>query len=308
MVVDEETRIAATHSIGVTESLGSSRPIVGSRRSLVKKVILLTRESVVSCCQRFKQRVGYVESYCPFCGRAAEDGWVYCFGCGKPLPKRESSCFTEAQPAGPVTPQWTDAPAPALVSPRVPASTQPIGAGFPSAGAVIWSDAKHPWLRQWARLTDNILITFLLAFVATMFGLDITQRPGSIVGGCLAFAIWIPIEALLLSTFGETPGKALFNLKVAVAGGAKPSFSVAINRAMRVWVFGLGLGLPLVSLFTVISAYTRLRDLDATSWDEECGTAVLHRPLGLWRILLIVIAPILIFVLAMIFAASKDSF
>jgi hypothetical protein len=88
-----------------------------------------------------------------------------------------------------------------------------------------------------------------------------------------------------------------------MAGRDRPSFTVAINRAMRVWVQGLGVGIPLVSMITVLLAYTGLRALNATSWDEAGGTQVLHRPLGPWRIVLIIAVQVVVFLLFVTFEA-----
>jgi tol-pal system protein YbgF len=172
---------------------------------------------------------------------------------------------------------------------------------------VVWSNAGHPWLRNLARNFDYALTYFILVFAAVILDIGVIVRHGTIFWGILFFLLWIPIEALLLSVFGTTPGKALFNLKVAVNGGAKPSFSLAINRTLRVWVHGLGFGIPLVSMITAILAYTQLRDVNETSWDRDCKTTVLHRPLGARRILLIVAIPVVALLLLVILAARKDS-
>jgi len=59
--------------------------------------------------------------------------------------------------------------------------------------------------------------------------------------------VWLFLEALLLSTWGTTPGKWLFKTWVADAMGNRLSFMDALSRSFSVWFMGLGFGLPIVS-------------------------------------------------------------
>jgi len=45
-------------------------------------------------------------------------------------------------------------------------------------------------------------------------------------------------------------------------------------------VYGLGLGIPIITLFTHIQAYNRLTRRGVTWWDEEGGFQVTHRRIG----------------------------
>ena len=54
----------------------------------------------------------------------------------------------------------------------------------------------------------------------------------------------------------------------------------ALWREILVWVNGLGIGIPFVTIVTLIMAYRRLDGDAITSWDDKLGLVVLHRPRG----------------------------
>ena len=51
-------------------------------------------------------------------------------------------------------------------------------------------------------------------------------------------------------------------------------------RELLVWVKGLGFGIPVVTVVTLVMAYRRLDGDAITSWDDKLGLVVLHRPRG----------------------------
>ena len=165
------------------------------------------------------------------------------------------------------------------------------------------TDAEpHPWLRWLARIYDTWL--FALAFtIVALLVLETTVPAVStwlfdlpdLVFGMIVMAALIPMEAFLLSIHGTTPGKWLFGLRVAPESGGVPSFSVALQRALMVWWRGLGLGLPLVMLFTQVHAHSKLSSDGATTWDRDTGQVVLHRSMSGGRAALAVLSGIVLF-------------
>jgi uncharacterized RDD family membrane protein YckC len=140
----------------------------------------------------------------------------------------------------------------------------------------------RPWVRYFARSSDFWICGFLVGMLTGIAGLA-TDIPQIIFGLAIPF-VWIFIEALLLSTCGTTPGKWLFNTWVADSMGNRLSFSNALSRAFSVWFMGLGLGLPIVNLITVIVSYVKLKNEGITSWDREGRCAVIHERLSGLRI------------------------
>jgi uncharacterized RDD family membrane protein YckC len=120
-------------------------------------------------------------------------------------------------------------------------------------------------------------------------------KPGVGVGSVLGVLIvlgWVVVEAALMSTIGATPGKALLRVRVRRADGRGLDFERALTRAVEVWLKGLGMGLPVVSLITVAIAYRRLRREGVTAWDEAGDIVVSHETIGRTRIALLVLGAV----------------
>jgi uncharacterized RDD family membrane protein YckC len=85
-------------------------------------------------------------------------------------------------------------------------------------------------LRALARITDYslfyIFIAFSISFLPYFLGM-------SFYLGLIAAVpfLWVPIEALLLSRNGTTPGKSLFGMKVKKEKGGNLSFKQALKHA-----------------------------------------------------------------------------
>jgi hypothetical protein len=75
-------------------------------------------------------------------------------------------------------------------------------------------------------------------------------------------------------------------IRLVCNGGATLTYSAALARSLKVWWRGLAAGVPLVSLFTLITAYQRLKRNQRTSWDAEGGFMVQHGKVGWPRVLL----------------------
>lgn len=87
----------------------------------------------------------------------------------------------------------------------------------------------------------------------------------------------------MLSSWGTTPGKALSKIRLRCENGSRLSYSQALKRSFSVAVKGLGLGLPLISLFTLLNSYNDLTKKGKTSWDRDGNFSVSHQILGLSR-------------------------
>jgi len=101
--------------------------------------------------------------------------------------------------------------------------------------------------------------------------------------GMIAGFIFVFVEPCMLSAWGTTPGKALFNIRLRKSDGTKPNYAEALSRAFNVWVRGEGLGIPFVCFFTRIHAYNKLTEEGFTSWDRDGGFTVAHKNLGAGR-------------------------
>jgi RDD family len=104
--------------------------------------------------------------------------------------------------------------------------------------------------------------------------------------------MWLPIEALFLWGLGTTPGKWVFGIKVRTQAGGTLRYWIALTRAFLVFIKGLGLTIPLVSLITLIVSYDRLIKTGSTSWDKDLGTTVSYEKMTDARLVFCVLAVI----------------
>jgi uncharacterized RDD family membrane protein YckC len=144
----------------------------------------------------------------------------------------------------------------------------------------------RPWLRFWARMMD-----YLLMFVALMVLLSIIfdwhpQRSTWIT--ILVPLIWMFLEPLFLKKWGMTPGKAFLRMSVTKKNGSKLSYEEGFERSLKVWIRGVGLGIPLVNVIMCIVSYIKLKKNRITGWDRDCETVVHHEKVGIERTVLFV--------------------
>jgi hypothetical protein len=145
----------------------------------------------------------------------------------------------------------------------------------------------RPWIRYWARSFDTAILA-VAANLALEFIYPEALVATDTILGVIVGATAVPVEAAMFAAFGTTPFKALLNIKVRNRNGTRLSFSDALKRTFRVWVFGEALSVPLVSWIANIAAYKRLTDTGTTSWDAG-RYVVSHRSIEAWRIILIIL-------------------
>jgi hypothetical protein len=188
--------------------------------------------------------------FCERCGSTVATGEVACKNCGAPV-------TVSAEPA---------APSGILSDDSVP-------------------DVR-PWVRYWARMTDNVLFAILLGLSALWppIAAAADKIPDRALGLLLLFS-WVFVEAALLATIGTTPSKWLLRTTIKSGSGQPLSYSRSLFRSFNVWLRGLGIGFPLATLITNIVAYNRLTRTGTTSWDEDGGFVIRHGTIGVVRVL-----------------------
>lgn len=158
----------------------------------------------------------------------------------------------------------------------------------------------RPWVRFWARTLDTC--TFGIV-AGTTLGF---AYPGALSGetnphvlGMIILFAWTFAEPIFLSTIGTTPGKWLFRTKIEHQSGSI-SFDAALDRSLKVWWRGMGIGFPIANLITNLVAYKKLIKNGETTWDADSGFTVTHGHIGAVR----VFAAVLIFYVFFIFIAA----
>jgi hypothetical protein len=95
-------------------------------------------------------------------------------------------------------------------------------------------------------------------------------------------------------------------VRIRGPNGEPLGFGTALHREGMVWLRGLGLGIPIVTLFTNWSAYKTLTETGSTSWDKDLHAEASYRPSGTKQIVGAVIG-VLVWMLALGCLAALSS-
>ncbi|MFT4183149.1 MAG: RDD family protein [Rhizobium sp.] len=141
----------------------------------------------------------------------------------------------------------------------------------------------RPWPRFLARFIDNTImiavlgtaLTFASALYAPALYIKIIEMNDTVWAICL-----LPIAALVLALTmaltGTTLGKTILGIRVDVPKG-QGRLKFFLIRELKIWLVGLGLGIPIVTLLTQIYQHRQVAAGNPASYDEG-GTAVVGRP------------------------------
>jgi uncharacterized RDD family membrane protein YckC len=170
---------------------------------------------------------------------------------------------------------------------------------------------SYAWRRYFARAVDNSIvmgvITFCLSFAIAFVAYVVDRQAGTayvewmqsggylhtLLLGVIVLLLWLPIEAFFLSMAGVTPGKWVFGIRVRTQAGDLPSYWTALRRVGLVLIRGMGLGIPIVSLITLVISYDHLVTTGTMSWDDDLKTTVGYDEITNLRMVFCVIAVIL---------------
>ncbi len=146
-------------------------------------------------------------------------------------------------------------------------------------------------MRFGARAIDTYIFIMVALFVlAFVMGLMAEDRPGYSEHASIKPLIMLPlpvflcawalVEAVFISTWGRTLGKFIFGIKVTDADGYLLSIGDALGRSFNVWIKGLGCGLLIIPLITLIYSFVSFQNRGTTSWDRDGGFIVQY---GTWK-------------------------
>ena len=121
---------------------------------------------------------------------------------------------------------------------------------------------------------------FAIAPNAAMKFFMIFETPGgAILDIILTALIGTIVSGALIGTTGFSIGKLIFGVKVSRMDGSKLGLGAGLARDFHVLARGLGLGIPVISLVTMVVAYNYLTTHESTAWDKG-RYVVRHRPSG----------------------------
>jgi hypothetical protein len=210
--------------------------------------------------------------YCKKCGIKISGDLNFCNFCGTRIPLQKevqdenASLLLKQHNLKNIRPRFT------LVGSALNAELLPI------------SDVKQvrPWVRFWARMIDIIIVSI---FGGLLVGIFIPRVLGwELFFTFITIISTILVEALLLSTWGMTPGKSLLQVYVRDPQGRKLHFSQAIKRCISVWTWGLGFGIPILSLIFLLLSYEHIQETAVAKWDIEGVSLVSHKEISIPKI------------------------
>lgn len=142
-----------------------------------------------------------------------------------------------------------------------------------------YNGAATPWARFWSRHFDITIWTFPAAIILGVFLLfPLELILPSIVARILVnlsiFPVALILDAICLARFGQTPARAIAGIRVKKRDGTSLTIPEAIKRNFTLFYRGMALGIPLISLFTLISAFEKVKHGKETSWDMKFNTMV----------------------------------
>lgn len=126
----------------------------------------------------------------------------------------------------------------------------------------------HPWRRFIARSLDyglfdgGLLLLLYVIFRIRPIPYDYFTPFLAMIFGFL----YVPVEAFLIHKWGTTPGKWAMGIRLDHFEGGKLDIWDAWFRSWRVWKYGMGLGIPYVSIFANIRAYCNLTGTSMRRW------------------------------------------
>jgi uncharacterized RDD family membrane protein YckC len=175
----------------------------------------------------------------------------------------------------------------------------------------------RPWAR-WVAKSIDVLIVFpvlMIFFVGLGISLGLfhpdpepifamlegTSSGGVLLSSAISIGVYVILlwlyDAMLVATFGSTPGKSLMGVKIARANGETIGYGQSFLRSAGMLSIGMVFLIPLLSLIGYIAGYTTLKSKGATLWDSWASATVITQPVAGWRwvigILLVIVERIL---------------
>lgn len=159
--------------------------------------------------------------------------------------------------------------------------------------ALLSQPLAGPWPRFWARLFDISVLGLALASLLhligpSIFGDDFLMDPSYdplVTLALLPFVLLL--DALIQFVCGNTLGKMIAGIRIETTTLKRPRLGQLIQRNLLLWLKGLGLGIPIVSLFAMMACYMTVRSGRLTSWDAGNDVRVFNKSSNIYRTLLI---------------------
>ena len=141
-----------------------------------------------------------------------------------------------------------------------------------------------PWRRYFARTLDFAIYSTLwnVALAMNVNTIQESTAVGNLLEDILILLIMLLVEPVLLCLFGTTPGKWILGIRVTDNEGRRLTYSEARARTRSVLLRGVGLWLPIYSLYRLWKSYKA--DSDGETLDWEYHSEIILKDERGWRI------------------------
>ena len=139
------------------------------------------------------------------------------------------------------------------------------------------SKEKKAWLRFLARHVDYNLCILVL-WISLGFMPNIRENLPPLTSVLIPGLVWVIPESLFITAMGTTPGKAVLGISVYQPDGKKLPGWKSFSRSVGVWMNGMGMQLPVVSLLCNLFAYVSLTKHGSTTWDANGNVNIVYDP------------------------------
>lgn len=166
--------------------------------------------------------------------------------------------------------------------PRPPQANLELRSTLPDTN----EERLRPWRRYFARMFDLYLFSivfFVLLGIAVPQLFASSDKGLDALYGIFAAAAYAIFEGFSLNVFGSSLGKKLYGIRLHGPDVGSLPLSLSFKRSFAVWARGLGVGIPIATLFTLIFAYQTLKKDGQTSWDRDFQCTVSHQELSGFR-------------------------
>ncbi|WP_419954218.1 RDD family protein [Neobacillus niacini] len=142
----------------------------------------------------------------------------------------------------------------------------------------------RPYVRYLARFFDLSLfsITFILS-VSILFPAFIEETSNLYIF-IVSLILWIIVEPVIISIFGNTFGRAFLSIKIKSVNGEKLNFKTVFKRSFFVNILGMGFGIPIVNFICFFFSYRDLKGHGMSTWDYKIGTVILYGKVSMSRL------------------------
>lgn len=151
---------------------------------------------------------------------------------------------------------------------------------------------REPWRRFFARQLDSILYTTLwYIFLTLVMNINIGNAPFivDLLSWLVTSLLMLFLEPLFLSCFAATFGKWILGIRVTHYSGRKLTYKEALSRTWKVFVFGLGMSVPVLSFVCMFLCFLKSDAREPLKWEDEEGSMLTLKDKKRWRIFLYIV-------------------